>query len=256
MDRLGEAIQVLDDAIRILPAGEAAVLVELPPSAVLPFTAAVQADPHPGVSDLVPAERTLLVRFRPEQVRPAQLVTWLRSIRYASLRPAPGPLVELGVHYDGADLAEVGRLIGRTGPELIAAHTGQDWVVAFSGFAPGFGYLRAATSESPAGDPAGADWLAIPRRPQPRVRVPAGSVALAAGYCGVYPRASPGGWQLIGRTAELLWNPDQDPPARLRPGVRVRFHDLDAGPGPGAEPDRTERIDQGLAQDAAQRAGC
>ena len=205
--------------MRLRPVGDAAILAELEPSAVLPLVAALRQQPHPGVTDLVPAERTVLVRFQPRLARPAQIAAWLRSVRPAPAGPGSGPLVELDVHYDGEDLPEVARLTGRTVAEVIAAHTGSEWVVAFSGFAPGFGYLRG---------PAGLD---VPRRAEPRVRVPPGAVALAAGYSGVYPRASPGGWQLIGRTAAVLWDVERDPPALLRPGGRVRFRNL-ASPGP------------------------
>ncbi len=95
---------------------------------------------------------------------------------------------------------------------MVAAHTGTAWTAAFSGFAPGFAYLTG-------GDPR----LSVPRRAEPRTRVPAGAVALAGGFSGVYPRASPGGWQLLGRTDLAVWDLARDPPALLRPGVRVRF---------------------------------
>ena len=116
------------------------------------------------------------------------------------------------VVYDGADLDDVARLTGLTPAEVAAAHTGTPWVVAFTGFAPGFGYLTG-------GDPR----LRVPRHDVPRPRVPAGAVGLAGRYSGVYPRASPGGWRLIGRTGLTLWDAAADPPAELRPGRRVRF---------------------------------
>jgi KipI family sensor histidine kinase inhibitor len=200
--------------MRLLPVGDAAILAELAPAAVLPLVAALRERPHEAVTDVVPAERTVLVRFRPRLAAAAQIAAWLRSIPPVAAEVVKGPLLELDVHYDGADLPEVARLTGRTVPEVIAAHTGAEWVVVFSGFAPGFGYLRG---------PAGLD---VPRRAEARVRVPPGAVALAAGYSGVYPRASPGGWQLIGRTAAVLWDAERDPPALLRPGVRVRFREL------------------------------
>lgn len=129
----------------------------------------------------------------------------------------PAEVIEIGVHYDGPDMAEVARLTGLSEAEVIAAHTGTPWRVAFTGFAPGFGYL------------VGGDLrLAVPRHPTPRPSVPAGSVGLAGEFSGVYPRASPGGWQLIGRTDAVLWDLDRTPPALLRPGVQVRFMPLDA----------------------------
>ncbi len=116
------------------------------------------------------------------------------------------------MRYDGPDLAEVAARTGLSPPDVVRAHTGSEWVVAFAGFAPGFGYLTG-------GDPR----LSVPRRATPRVRVPAGAVALAAGYSAVYPRASPGGWQVVGHTDRVLWDLSADPPALLRPGQRVRF---------------------------------
>jgi KipI family sensor histidine kinase inhibitor len=120
--------------------------------------------------------------------------------------------VEIPVRYDGADLAETAALLGISEPELIARHTAAPWRCAFIGFAPGFGYLEAPGAE-----------LAVPRRSQSRTAVPAGSVALAAGYSAIYPRSSPGGWRIIGSTTATLWDLDRPEPALLRPGTRVRF---------------------------------
>ena len=121
------------------------------------------------------------------------------------------------MRYDGADLAEVAAMTGLDPAEVVRAHTSTLWRVAFGGFVPGFGYLVG-------GDPR----LHVPRRESPRTRVPAGSVALAGEFTGVYPRASPGGWQLIGTTDAVLWDPDRSPPAVLTPGTRVRFVDIEA----------------------------
>ena len=103
-------------------------------------------------------------------------------------------------------------LTGLTGAEVVRRHAGREWTVAFCGFAPGFAYLTG-------GDPA----LRVPRRDTPRTAVPAGSVGLADGFSGAYPRRMPGGWQLIGRTDAVLWDLDRQPPALLPPGTRVRF---------------------------------
>jgi KipI family sensor histidine kinase inhibitor len=116
------------------------------------------------------------------------------------------------VTYDGADLAEVARLSGLTTAQVIAAHTATPLRVGFGGFAPGFAYLVG-------GDPR----LHVPRRAEPRTRVPAGSVGLAGEFSGVYPRESPGGWQLIGRTDAALWDVTRDKPALLTPGMWVQF---------------------------------
>ena len=114
--------------------------------------------------------------------------------------------------YDGEDLDDVARLMDLTTSEVIAAHQAATWQVAFCGFAPGFAYM---TCEDARFD--------LPRRPSPRTRIPAGSVALAGRFCGVYPQETPGGWQLIGRTEVPMWDLGRDPPALLRPGVRCRF---------------------------------
>jgi KipI family sensor histidine kinase inhibitor len=210
--------------MRLLPVGDAAVLVEFDePAAVLPFTIALQHLPPLGMLDVVPAERTVLVRFDPGLTRPAAIVRCLREAKPEPGGWLEGPLVQLDVHYDGEDLAEVARLTGLTEAAVILAHTEHEWVVAFTGFAPGFGYLRCDHASQPFAD--------VPRRGEPRVRVPAGAVAVAAGYTGVYPRASPGGWQLIGRTEAPVWDVDRDPPALLRPGVRVRFRDVNGVAG-------------------------
>ncbi|MEP6851558.1 MAG: allophanate hydrolase subunit 1 [bacterium] len=202
--------------MRVLPCGERAVLLEVDDlPAVLSLAAALRADPVPGTVDLVPAARTVLVR-----TEPAVDVDAVRAhVARLTLGPAdagpPGPLVTVDVDYDGADLAAVAAACHLSPEEVVAAHAGREWTVAFLGFAPGFAYLTG-------GDPR----LRVPRREVPRTRVPAGSVALADGYGAIYPRASPGGWQLIGRTDASVWDIDRDPPALLVPGTRVRFREL------------------------------
>lgn len=139
-----------------------------------------------------------------------------------------GPLVELDTVYDGEDLTEVARLTGLGSAEAVAAaHSGTEWTAAFCGFAPGFAYLTG-----------GAPVLEVPRRDQPRTRVPAGAVALAGPYSAAYPGPSPGGWQLIGRTGAPLWDLDREQPALIVPGTRVRFRPVrerfELRPGAGA----------------------
>ncbi|GAB1689886.1 5-oxoprolinase subunit B family protein [Krasilnikovia sp. M28-CT-15] len=204
-------------SLRFLPCGREAVLVEvdgLP--AALALYAALRTAALPGVVDLVPAARTVLVRFDPDLTSPGAVraaVAGLPAERYDAV---DGGVVELPVRYDGPDLAEVATLTGLSVGEVVAAHTGTPWTVAFAGFAPGFAYLTG-------GDPR----LAVPRRDSPRTRIPAGSVGLAGRFSGVYPADSPGGWQLVGRTEVRVWDLGRPRPALLVPGMRVRFRAVD-----------------------------
>lgn len=199
--------------MRLLPCADQGLLVELADlDEVLALYAELVDAPPDGLVDLVPAARTLLLRIDP---RCTDLRRVARSVRAARPRSGARPdagHVQVPVTYDGEDLAEVGRLTGLGERGVIEAHTGQEWTVAFCGFAPGFGYLIGTD-----------DRLHVSRRSTPRTRVPAGAVGLAGEFSGVYPRESPGGWQLIGRTAVQAWDLDRDPPALLAPGVRVRF---------------------------------
>jgi KipI family sensor histidine kinase inhibitor len=200
--------------VKVRPFGDAALLVELDDlDAVLGLAAAVRAECLDGVVDVVPAARTLLLVMEPGTALDAvrRRVTTLSSAPSASAEPNVEP-VEIPVTYDGPDLAEVARLTGLDEEGVVAAHTGTPWRIAFGGFAPGFAYLTG-------GDPR----LQVPRRDEPRTTVPAGAVGLAGEYSGVYPRPSPGGWQLIGRTDTVLWDAERDPPALLSPGGTVTF---------------------------------
>jgi KipI family sensor histidine kinase inhibitor len=198
--------------VKVLPFGDAALLVEvdgLPE--VLALAAAVHAARPAGVLDVVPAARTVLVTVVPGTDLGALRHTVLELPVDPSSAPEGGS-VEIPVIYDGPDLAEVARLTGLDEDEVVAAHTGTPWRIAFGGFAPGFAYLTG-----------GDERLQVPRRDEPRTAVPAGAVGLAGEFSGVYPRPSPGGWQLIGRTDVVLWDPDREPPALLEPGGFVRF---------------------------------
>jgi KipI family sensor histidine kinase inhibitor len=199
--------------VRVLPCGDAAVLLDLDDlDAVLGWSAALNADVPDGVIDVVPAARTVLLRFDRQRTTAAEVAAAVRRLRPLPFARRTAETVEIPVRYDGADLDEVGRITGLGADGVAAAHADAYWTVAFCGFMPGFGYL---VGDEPR--------LRVPRRADPRTRVPAGSVALADRYTGVYPRSSPGGWQLIGRTDRATWDLDSDPPALLRPGVRVRF---------------------------------
>jgi KipI family sensor histidine kinase inhibitor len=189
--------------VNILPCGDRAVLVECDTlREAQAWFAALREH-----AEVVLGARTVLVRGD------------VRATRELIARTDPstspvddGTVVDIPVTYDGADLADVAELTGLTAAEVVAAHTGTAWTVAFGGFAPGFAYLVG-------GDPR----LHVPRRSSPRTRVPAGSVGLAGEFSGVYPRESPGGWQLIGRTTRQMWDVDREPPALLVAGTTVRF---------------------------------
>lgn len=176
-----------------------------------------QAD-LPEITDIVPGARTVLVTLADGGGQAAVRVR-LSSIPVRA-RQTPGRTqaeVVIDTVYDGVDLAEVAARLRMDADEVVRAHTATPWRVGFGGFAPGFAYLVG-------GDPR----LVVPRRIEPRTRVPAGSVALGGEFSGIYPRESPGGWQLIGRTAAVLWDISRPTPALLSPGTVVRFRD--AGP--------------------------
>ena len=192
--------------MRVLPCGDSAFLLEVDGDAAV--TAAIAAAGASAV-DVVPAARTVLV----DGLSGLSVDDVVAAAGRAAARDADeGALVEVPTTYDGDDLDVVARHGGMTRDEVVATHTGTDFVVAFCGFAPGFAYLAGLPGD-----------LAVPRLDSPRPRVPAGSVAVAGEYTGVYPRSSPGGWLLLGRTDLVLWDTDADPPALLVPGTRVRF---------------------------------
>lgn len=235
-------------APRILPMGERALLLEVASlDDALAAHARLEASRPDGVIDLVPAARTVLVRLEPSLLPLSAARTWIaRSATDAASVPvAAGEVVELDVEYDGPDLAETAALLGMTADELVRRHAGAEWSVAFTGFAPGFGYLV-----SP-------DWdLDVPRLPSPRTRVPRGAVGLAAGFTGAYPRETPGGWRLIGTTSAPLFDPGAAHPALLPPGARVRFRAVSAMPRSPAAPEvtpepRMRRADSQAAGDLA-----
>ncbi|MER7708737.1 5-oxoprolinase subunit PxpB [Kitasatospora sp. NPDC097605] len=196
------------------PVGEHALLVELAdPAEVTALYGWLRerqaAGELPAVEEIVPAAGTVLLDGVADV---AALTRELRAARPDPAAAVRGPLVEVPTVYDGADLPEVARLWGVSPEAAVRIHTEPEYVVAFCGFAPGFGYLT--------GLPARYE---VPRRATPRSSVPAGSVALAGPYTGVYPHPSPGGWQLLGRTGLPLWDATRTPPALLAPGTRVRF---------------------------------
>ena len=202
--------------MRFLPVNRQAILVELADlQQTLVLLGALQASPIEGVQELVPAARTILVQFAPHVIGAAQLVRRIAACDLSGSVQRSDVLVQIPVRYEGEDLAEVAQILGITTEEVVRRHTGSEWSVAFTGFAPGFAYLSG-------GDPV----FNVPRRATPRTRVPAGAVALAGSFSAVYPQASPGGWQIIGITDAAMWDLARDLPALLQPGYRVQFVDI------------------------------
>ncbi|MFE2296054.1 allophanate hydrolase subunit 1 [Streptomyces sp. NPDC059452] len=230
--------------IRVLPAGPYALLVELADGEhAEAFHAELlrrrERGALPGVREIVPGARTVLLdgiedrggaggaedRQRVGGRTPTardRLARDLLSWPIPPLRREEQDAVEIPVVYDGPDLEEVAALWGVRADEVPGLHSRTAFRVAFCGFAPGFGYLTGLPER-----------LYVPRRATPRTKVPAGALALAGPYTGVYPRVSPGGWQLIGRMVDpaVLWDPAREPAALLGPGTRVRFVPAAAVPG-------------------------
>ncbi|MBX8494443.1 5-oxoprolinase/urea amidolyase family protein [Pseudomonas cichorii] len=205
--------------MRFYPVSLDALLVELANlDETLALFDSLQQEPIVGVQEIIPAARTVLVSFRPASISREVLAARIASRNVHGKVREAGKLVEIPVHYNGEDLADVARELDISVEEVIKRHTGSDYDVAFCGFAPGFAYLS------------GGAGFQVPRRSTPRTRIPAGAVALAGGFSGVYPQASPGGWQIIGVTESKMWDLERDEPALLQPGYRVRF--CDAGPLP------------------------
>lgn len=209
----GREVRHVVQALR--PVGAQALLVEVdPPDAVLALYRVLQSvrtrPPLAGVVDVVPGAESVLLDGLADRRAVAE---WLRSLEVGLGDAASeATLVTLPVRYDGPDLSVVADAWGTSPEGVVARHTSVEHRVAFLGFAPGFAYLRGVPQDRP-----------VPRRPAPRPAVPAGSVAVAGAFTGIYPRSSPGGWQLIGRTDAWLFDPERDPPARLSPGMAVRF---------------------------------
>jgi KipI family sensor histidine kinase inhibitor len=199
--------------MRFLPAGYRGLLVECDDlQQVVALHRVLDRSRPAGVVDLVPAARTLLLTFDTTTSHTRLAATVSETTLDDAADEAEAREVTIEVSYDGEDLAEVAELSGIPVSEVVRRHQAASYVVAFTGFAPGFAYV------------AGGDaTLEVPRRPTPRTRVPAGSVALAGTFTGVYPREGPGGWQLIGHTDAPLWDLEREPPALLTPGTRVHF---------------------------------
>ena len=190
--------------MHLIPVGRDAVLVEVDSTAQA-VSLATWAREHALATDVVPGAETVLLDGVHD---PSGLLDLLSPWRPEAVED--GPLVELPVTYDGPDLDDVADQWGCTVDEVVERHQATAFVSAFCGFAPGFAYLSGLEVETP-------------RLDALRTRVPAGAVALAGRWCGVYPTASPGGWRILGRTDAVLWDASCASPALLAPGVRVRF---------------------------------
>lgn len=228
--------------LSVRPVGTRAVLAELSGTPdVLALQTLLLESPLPGQLDVLAAAQTVMVRAdSPAAAR--RMGALLLELDLTAQSKQEGGLVVIDTVYDGEDLAEVGRLTGLGADGVIEVHTGQIWTVAFAGFAPGFGYMVGENQE-----------LEVPRRSSPRTAVPTGSVALAGNYSAVYPRKSPGGWQLIGRTGARMWDLNRAEPALASPGHRVQFRAVrdvvamapepaSAAEAPAGEPDSGLRI--------------
>lgn len=199
--------------IRVLPCGAHALLVEVDTREQRgDLVRRLEHTPLVGVSEVVPAARTvLLVLDAGADV--SQLSNDVQALPAApAAADVTADLVTISVTYDGPDLHDVAEHLGVSTEEVVRRHTAQTWTCEFVGFLPGFGYL--------VGDDGGLD---VARRDSPRDRIPAGSVALAAGWSAVYPSSSPGGWQLIGRTEQRMFDVDADPPGLVTAETRLRF---------------------------------
>jgi len=204
---------------RILPMGEAAVLVEsaLDDAEAANAQALALAGALQSEFEALPAIRSVLVRFDPLRWMVDEVAAYIRQQveRLSPAAQAGGRTVIFPVRYGGEhgpDLDDAAQALGLSAELLVAQHTAHAWRVLMIGFAPGFPYIGPLPAS-----------LTLPRRSTPRPTVPAGSVAIAAGFTGIYPARLPGGWHLIGRTELTLFDPMREPPTLLQPGDRVRF---------------------------------
>ena len=213
--------------VRFLPCGDQAVTVEWGSTIdehinrqVHAFARKVEVLSHPAITEVVPTYRSATVHYRPEVLSYEELKHLLAPLAQGSAEEAEElPVVEIPVCYGGEygpDLLEVAQHCSLTPEEVIARHTAPTYRIYMLGFTPGFPYLGGM-------DPS----IAAPRRKEPRIHIPAGSVGIAGEQTGVYPIVSPGGWQLIGRTPLRLFDPQKEQPILLSAGAGIRFVPID-----------------------------
>ena len=213
--------------VRFLPCGDQAVTVEWGSTIdehinrqVHAFARKVEALSHPAITEVVPTYRSATVHYRPEVLSSEELKQLLAPLAQGRAEEADElPVVEIPVCYGGEygpDLLEVAQHCSLTPEEVIARHTAPTYRIYMLGFTPGFPYLGGM-------DPS----IAAPRRKEPRIHIPAGSVGIAGEQTGVYPIVSPGGWQLIGRTPLRLFDPQKEQPILLSAGAGIRFVPID-----------------------------
>jgi len=200
---------------QLRPYGPTAAVIEVESTAdAITLGEWLRAEALPGVVDLVPAARSVLVQCDTPQSL-AAVLTLMPPPDTAAFQFASSTEVTIDTVYDGDDLDDVASRLGVGVADVVEMHTAVTYTAAFCGFVPGFTYLTADTP-----------LLALARRGTPRTRVPGGSVAVAAGFTGVYPSSSPGGWNLLGHTTTPMWDPTRARPAFIEPGDTVRFRSV------------------------------
>lgn len=241
----------MPSALRVIhEAGQRGLLLELKSlEDVMALHQHLTAEPLPGQVDAVAADGTLLLQFS-ARGHLTEARRRLRRIRIPAFQPGESRTVEIEVVYDGEDLQEAAEYLGLSAEAVAEWHSGQEWTGAFGGFAPGFTYCvrRPGRGRGRRGRRRDEE-LGVPRRGEPRTAVPAGAVGLAGEFSGIYPRVSPGGWQLIGRTNAVLWAPDRESPALIRPGDTVRYRPVREQLGLSAPPKRNVADFQPVQQD-------
>ncbi|TCM60664.1 allophanate hydrolase [Acinetobacter calcoaceticus] len=172
------------------------------------------------IQELIPAAKTILVYFDRLRTDLARLQSWISGLDLDQHLQQDAPVQIIPICYQGEDLAQVAEQQGLSVAEVIRRHQHSTWQVAFIGFAPGFAYLN--SPDQP--------FVEVPRLAVPRKKIPVGSLGLAGSYSGIYPKDSPGGWQLIGSTSEKMWDLERINPALLLPGMQVHFEDVTHNP--------------------------